>query len=50
MGGCKGRHDMEEWRRDLAELQQEVASRLDVVTWKLMSRHGHQSGMSRQGV
>ena len=43
MGGCKGRRDMEEWRRDVAEMG---LSRLDVATWAtvarlgLMSRHG----------
>ena len=29
MGGCKGRRDMEEWRRDVAEMG---LSRLDVAT------------------
>ena len=29
MGGCKGRRDMEEWRRNVAEMG---LSRLDVAT------------------
>ena len=39
MGGCKGRRNMEERRRDVAE---RGLSRLDVATSILTSRHGQQ--------
>ena len=46
MGGSKGGHDMEKWRRDVAEMG---LSRFEVATSFLRSRHGRQWGRSQSG-
>ena len=47
MGGSKGGHDMEKWRRDVAEMG---LSGVDVATSFLRSQHGQQYGRSRPGI